>query len=133
MHPDLEFADCYSITFECQKREDKHDTVTQESLGDSVLCPMRFAAGLVRRIWSYKEMDSSTQISTCMSNGIIKHVTSMRVIDALRNVVGAIGETRLGIAKNKIGTHSIRSGAAMAMYLGKKPGVHKHAYWLVVQ
>jgi hypothetical protein len=50
-HPDLEFADCcVSITFERQKQEDKHNTITQESSGDSVLCPMRFAAGLARRI-----------------------------------------------------------------------------------
>ena len=35
-HPDLKFADCVSITFEHQKREDKHDTITQESSGDLV-------------------------------------------------------------------------------------------------
>jgi hypothetical protein len=35
--------------------------------------------------------------------------------------VGAIGETRLGITKEEVGTHSIRSGAAMAMYLGECP------------
>jgi hypothetical protein len=55
-HPDLEFADCASITFECQKRKEKHDTVTQESSGDSVLC--------------YKGMDSSTQVSAYIRNGI---------------------------------------------------------------
>jgi hypothetical protein len=36
-------------------------------------------------------------------------------------VVKVIGETQLGIAKHKIGTHSIKSGAAMAMYLGEYP------------
>jgi hypothetical protein len=74
-HPDLEFADCISITFKCQKREEKLKTVTQESLGDSVLCPVRFAAGLVQRIWSYKKMDSSTQVSAYVRNGIVEHVT----------------------------------------------------------
>jgi hypothetical protein len=83
--------------------------VTQESLGDSVLCPVRFAIGLVRHIWSYKGPESSTWISTYITNRTIEHVTSMQVIIALRNVVGAIGETCLGITKNKIGTHSIRS------------------------
>jgi hypothetical protein len=61
IHTDLEFADCVSITFERQKREDKHNTITQESSGDSVLCPVRFAAGLVRRIWSYKGTDSTPE------------------------------------------------------------------------
>jgi hypothetical protein len=32
-HPDLEFVDCVSITFEHQKQEDKHDTITYESSG----------------------------------------------------------------------------------------------------
>jgi hypothetical protein len=35
--------------------------------------------------------------------------------------MGSIGKACLGISKEKIGTHSIRSGAAMAMYLGKCP------------
>jgi hypothetical protein len=120
-HPDIKFADCVSITFECQKQEDKHDTITQESSGDLVLCPVRFAAGLVRHIWSYKGTDSNTRVSTYISNGVVEHVASSQVINALRDVVGAIGETQLGIAKHKIGTHSIRSGAAMAMYLGECP------------
>jgi hypothetical protein len=35
----------------------------------------------------------------------------------LRDAVPAIGEDSLHIAAHKIGTHSIRSGAAMAMFL----------------
>ncbi len=61
----------------------------------------------------------STQVSAYIRNGIVKHVTSTQVINALREVVGAIGKTCLGISKQEMGTHSIRSGAAMAMYLGK--------------
>ncbi len=116
-HPDLKFLDCVSLTFERQKRQDKNDTVTQEATGDSVLCPVRFATGLVRRIGSLPGTSSSTNISAYMSNGSVDHVTSQQVINALRNTLGAIGETRLGIAKHELGTHSIRLGAAMAMYL----------------
>jgi hypothetical protein len=120
-HPDLEFVDCVSITFECQKQEDKHNTITQESSGDLVLCAMRFAAGPVRCIWSYKGTDSNTRVSAYISNGVVDHVASAQVINALRDVVESIGETQLGIAKHKIGTHSIRSVAAMAMYIGECP------------
>jgi hypothetical protein len=45
----------------------------------------------------------------------------VQVISALRDVVGVIGKTLLGIAKEEVGIHSIQSGAAMAMYLGKCP------------
>ncbi len=118
-HPDLEFVDCVSITFECQKQEDKHARITHESSEDLVLCPVRFTAGLVQRIWSYKGTDSNTRVSGYISNRVVEHVTSAQVINALCDMVGAIGETQLGIAKHKTGSRLIRSGAAMAMYLGE--------------
>jgi hypothetical protein len=120
-HTDLEFADYVSITFECQKQEDKHNTSTQESSGGLVLCPVRFAAGLVRRIWSYKGTDSNTQVFAYISNGVVEHMALAQVINALKDVVGAIGETQLGIATHKIVTHLIRSRATTAMYLGECP------------
>ncbi len=43
------------------------------------------------------------------------------MVNALRDVVGAIGEVRLGIAKHEVGTHLLWSGAAMSMYLGECP------------
>ncbi len=46
-HPDIEFTNNIAISFERQKREQKHDTITHEASGDSVLCPVKFAAGLV--------------------------------------------------------------------------------------
>ena len=120
-HPHLELADCVSITFKHQKRDNKNNTITQESSGDSVLCPMRFTAGLVQQIWSYKGTDSNTHVSAYISNGEVTHVTSKQVINSLRDMVGVMGESHLGISKKEIGTHSIRSGVAMAMYLGKCP------------
>jgi hypothetical protein len=44
-----------------------------------------------------------------------------QVINSLQDMVGAIVETQLGIAKHEIGTHLIRSGAAMVMYLNECP------------
>jgi hypothetical protein len=120
-HPDLEFADCISLTFKLQKRQDKHNTVTQEATGDSVICPVRFAAGLVRRIKSYPGTLSNTNVSPYRSNGSVEHATSRQVINALHNGSGAIGKAHLGILKEEIGTHCIRLGAAMAMYLSKCP------------
>ncbi|KAL7464557.1 hypothetical protein ACHAXS_004893 [Conticribra weissflogii] len=43
------------------------------------------------------------------------------MIEALEAGVAAVGYKKIGIAKNEIGTHSLRSGAAMAMYLGECP------------
>ena len=54
-------------------------------------------------------------------NGHLEQVTSTHMIHALRDAVRAIGEVKLGLKKEDVGTHSIRLAAAMAMYLGKCP------------
>jgi hypothetical protein len=58
-------------------------------------------------------------ISAIMINNRITHVMSQNFINALQDTVVAIGEHRLGINKEEIGTHLIRLGAAVAMYLGE--------------
>ena len=72
-------------------------------------------------IKKYTGLSQHTPISTVLNHGIIEHITSDHVIDALRDAVGAIGEARFEFKKEDVGTHSIRSGAAMAMYLGECP------------
>jgi hypothetical protein len=116
---ELEFSDCVSLTFEKQKKDKKMDTVTQIASGDTKLCPVRSAAAIVRRIRGYNGTTADTPTSAVLINNRITQVTSENVINALRDAVVAIGEHRLGITKDQIGTHSIRSGAAMAMYLGE--------------
>ena len=63
-HQELEFSDCISLTFEHQKHKEKNDTVTQQASEDSVLCPIQFAAGIVRQICLYPDANSNTKIST---------------------------------------------------------------------
>jgi len=45
----------------------------------------------------------------------MENVTSKMMVDALEAGAATVGYDKLGIKKGKIGTHSIRSGAAMAM------------------
>jgi hypothetical protein len=75
----------------------------------------------VQRIRAYPGTTEHTTISTYMSNGETLKVTSEHVTNALSNAIGAIGKDALGISKDKIRTHSVRLGPAMAMYLGKCP------------
>jgi hypothetical protein len=119
--PLLEYADCVSITFEWQKNDKRMDTVTQMASGDEHLCPVRAWAALVRRIRGYAGANDNTPVSAVWRNGRIEHLTSEDIVCALRNAAVAIGEEKLGFSKDDIGTHSIRSGAAMAMYLGECP------------
>ena len=119
--PLLEYADCVSITFEFQKKDERMDTVTQMASYDTILNPVRQWAALVKRISRYPGATRDTPVSAVWRNGRIEHITSKEMILALRAAVSSIGEDILGIKIEDIGTHSIRSGAAMAMYLGELP------------
>ena len=74
-------------------------------------------------ILGYAGANGDTPVSAVWRNGRIEQVTSEDMVNALRAVVAAIGEEKLGISKEDVGTHSIRSGAAMAIYLGECPPV----------
>jgi hypothetical protein len=99
----------------------KMDTVTLMASKDVLLCPVRAAAAIVQRIKNYPGCSINSPISTVLNSGIIEHVMSQHMINALRDTASAIGEVKLGIKKEDIGTHLMRSGAAMAMYLGECP------------
>jgi hypothetical protein len=119
--PHLEYSDCVSTTFRKQKKDEKDDTVTQMATGDRFFCPVRMKAALVRRIWSYPGANWETKVSAFWHNNKIEHITSADMINALNAACESYGWERLNLEKGDIGTHSIRSGAAMAMYLGDVP------------
>jgi len=122
-HDDLELeqADCLAVTFEMQKKEDKNDTVHHKATRDAIMCPVRAGAELVRRIRSYANTSDDTPISAVLSGSRLTHVTGKQVANALKDSVRAIGEDVLNIKADEVGTHSLRSGAAMAMFLGGLP------------
>ena len=108
---------CICITFEMQKREEKDNTVTQMASGDILLCPVRARATIVHRIRSYAGSSNNTPIFSHLE--IRSHWWHHLKAD-LKCAV-AIGEHILHITKHEIGTHSIRLGAAMSMFLGGCP------------
>jgi hypothetical protein len=76
---------------------------------------------LVRRILSYKGTNENSPVSLAKHKNKIINVTGEMIADLCRDGVATIGETKLGILRSEIGTHSICSGAAMAMYLSGVP------------
>jgi hypothetical protein len=120
-HPDLKRAECVSITFEMQKKDEKADTVNQLASGDTVLCTVCSWAAIVKRIRGYPGSSDDTPVSAVWSNGRFEHIMSKMLIVALEAAVEAVGRDIINIQAGEIGTHSIRSSAAMAMYLGEVP------------
>jgi hypothetical protein len=117
----LHHADSVSITFETQKNERKFDTVTQWRTSHNILCPVKQWAAIVTRIRSYEHTSNSTPVSTVLRHNRLDNISAREVILSLQDAVAAHGQDDLRIYRHEIGTHSIRSGAAMAMYLGGVP------------
>ena len=117
----LKFADSVAVTFEMQKNEQKHETIIHGRTDDSVLCPVKQWALLVNRIWSYQGTTENTPVSTVWRHDRHEQITSRQVITFLRAACATIGSARLGFEPKEIGTHSLRSGAAMEMYLAAVP------------
>ena len=74
----MEYADCVSITFEFQKKDERNDTVTQIASMDILLCPIGQCAALVRRIRGYPGANADTPVSAMWRNDRIGQVTSKR-------------------------------------------------------
>jgi len=119
--PLLLAADSVSITFETQKNGRKFDTITQWRTHHETLCPVIQWASLVKRIRTYPEANDNTNVSVYWRHGKMHHMTSEDITGALRDGLTVFGSEKLRIKPDEIGTHSIRSGAAMAMYLGGVP------------
>jgi hypothetical protein len=60
------------------------------------------------------------------STSSVQKVTNTILLQALRDTVASIGFSALGYRAREIGTHSIRSGAAMALVLSH------HAAWRIM-
>ena len=115
--PDLAEAETISITFEDQKNGDKFDTVNLQNSNDKTLNPITAWANTVSRIMKSPGSTRNTPINSYLIGKKFYSISAKNAINALRSAVTKYGEDRLGFKASEIGTHSIRSGGAMAMYL----------------
>jgi hypothetical protein len=69
LDPKLHTATTVSITFEFQKKDTKNDTVTQHRSDDTLLCPVKVWAKIIKRIASYPNKQKHPQVNTYFDNG----------------------------------------------------------------
>jgi hypothetical protein len=93
----------------------------QRQMKQLCLCPVKIWALIIRRILSYKRANKNSPVSLLKHKSKIINITGEMIADLCRDGVITIRETKLGIRRSEIGTRSIRSGAAMAMYLAGVP------------
>jgi hypothetical protein len=63
----------------------------------------------------------NSPVSLVRKGNTIISISSDVISTLIKDGVETIGKTKLGILQSEIGTHSIRSGAAMAMYMAGLP------------
>ena len=122
--PFLHRANYLCITFEFQKSDERHESVGMHNTKDPILCPVKAWAYTVRRILAYPNTTPDSTVNTFLSpssKAPPTQISSTSIRNTLRSTVRAIGKDTLGFTADDIGTHSLRSGAAMAMYLAKVP------------
>ncbi len=95
--------------------------MTQWKTSDPVMCPVKLWASIVKQILTYKGTNKDSPVSLALHRNSTISITSEMVANLLKDGVVAIGKTKLGIHHSEVGTHSIRSGATMAMYLVTVP------------
>ena len=78
-------------------------------------------ARIVKRIRSYRGADDSWKVNSYVSRNITHLITARNISAAVRHAVDYIGVDSLGFTSADVGTHSIRSGAAMALQLSGVP------------
>jgi hypothetical protein len=122
-HPGIALAVYVTLLFADQKNRDKNARRTQKRTDDPVLCPVRRAASLIERIRrlvpgfsgsttinSYAHQTSEGLVTLQLASGFLR--------DQLRHTCSTLGGKKVfGFDRADIGTKSIRSGAAMGLFL----------------
>jgi hypothetical protein len=129
-HPELDTADAVSILFEFQKNDQRDAPITMWRTKWGLLCPVRAWAAIVKRIAGYEKSTKDTPVCTTWvpnakptfkNPGHYAQVKDSDMIKLIRAAAADIGTASMGFDPSELGTHSIRSGAAMAMHLAHVP------------
>jgi hypothetical protein len=119
--PRLRLADSIAITFEYQKRDERNDTVTQWRTGNSTYCPVVVSAAVVRRLEAMGASESDFIYKFKGNDGRTHDFDSATALRLLRGFISSVNFKGLGLDPKRIGLHSLRLAAAMAMYLNGVP------------
>ena len=114
----LHLADKVSPTFRTQAKGVKNAAVTQWRT-TTTLCPVHIWAEIIIQLDSYSGTTRDTPLNTVWVERHKTTINSKTTTSSLRAGTLSFGEERLGFSHKEVGTHSIRSGFAMELYLAK--------------
>ena len=111
-----------------------HDTVTQHSTSNKDLCPVHIWSKVVNHVLALPDATIDTTINAFWNTqrNRVEYINSSQILESLRWAARDLGKDVLGYTAEEIGCHSIRSGAAMAMYLANHP-IRVPTYTIMLQ
>jgi hypothetical protein len=122
----VQTAERVTVTFEDQKNGTKMDRRTHQRTADPILCPVKTLVSLINRI--YRRIPNASGDLTLDSIRLVHRttrVTSTMIRNYLRSTCTTLGgRTTFGFDATELGTKSLRSGAAMSLFL-MNHSVHK--------
>ena len=108
------------ICFESQKNNLRNKIITLHMCKNRDLSSVKILIKLVTRLRTYKRISNNSIISLLQDESRRQsRIKSKTIKDHLKFFVRGIGFIKLGFKYFHIGTHSIRSSTAMALYLAK--------------
>jgi hypothetical protein len=119
-HADLLFSTAFvTIVFEDQKNGKKMDARTQRRSGHQFLCPvLRWGSAVQQIIATIPNYTDQTNLCSVFLNKEVLDISNSFVRKLLRHTCHLYGGlTMFGFHSHEIGNCSIRSGAAMALFL----------------
>ena len=122
-----------NITSERQKNDERDESVSMHRCKYPVsrnFYPVYVWATIITRVIGYPGNDDvkERKVNTVYTNGKMQELSSSHIRMKLRSAVASIGEDKLGFTAEKIGCHSLRSGAAMAIKLA---GVSEYTIMII--
>ena len=118
--PRLAYADSVTLTFEFQKRDVRDECVTQSRTRHPVFCPVKAAAARIQHMQHDVDLGLLTNDSFLYEfyeNGKPGILTGRLAIVMLRDFIASIDYQSYGMTLSRIGLHSLRASAAMALFL----------------
>lgn len=112
-------AEYITVTFVNQKNGQKMDSRTQRRTKDPHLCPViRYVTQVQRILRTVPGANGSTTINTIALTGKAGLITNTYILEILRTTCSSFGgKETFGFDSHEIGNKSIRSGAAMALFI----------------
>ena len=108
------------LTLDNQKNSIRGETVSHFRSKSAAACPVKAGINIFLRLCD-QGCAPTTPISDYPSDHGLRSVSASNISAFIRAECLRVGAARLGFAPEDIGTHSLRSGGAMAMHLAEVP------------